>query len=116
MTNAAHTRNESDSDDTVTYRGPAHSGAPRLADLDGVDTVDVVEDGDRDVLEHERFDTADLRLAGAGIVLAVARHGDSAHWELRLPDSRPDERLRVPSRPRTSRGSTPTRCPRRSTR
>lgn len=96
MTNAAHTRNESDSDDTVTYRGPAHSGAPRLADLDGVDTVDVVEDGDRDVLEHERFDTADLRLAGAGIVLAVARHGDSAHWELRLPDSGPDERLRVP--------------------
>lgn len=100
MTNAAQTpaqnRNESDPDGPATYRGPAHAGAPRLADLDGVETVDVVEDGDRDVLEHERFDTADLRLAGAGIVLAVVRLGDTAHWELRLPDSGPDEQLRVP--------------------
>lgn len=82
--------------DAATYRGPAHPGAPRLTDLDGVASVDVVEDGDRDVLEHERYDTPDLRLAGAGTVLAVIRLADSAHWELRLPDSRPDEQLRVP--------------------
>lgn len=85
----------SDHDDAATYRGPAHTGAPRLADLHGVATVVVAEDGDHDVLEHERYDTADLRLAGAGIVLAVVRLADSAHWELRLPDSGPDEQLRV---------------------
>lgn len=100
VTNAAQTpaTNGSAPEDTAdaTYRGPAHAGAPRLTDLDGVDVVEVDEDGDRDVLEHERYDTADLRLAGAGIVLAVRRLADSAHWELRLPDSGPDEQLRVP--------------------
>jgi CHAD domain-containing protein len=94
----AHEARAPDDENTVgtTYRGPAHPGAPRLTDLDGVDHVEVAEEGDHDVLEHERFDTADLRLAGAGIVLAVRRLADSAHWELRLPDSRPDEQLRVP--------------------
>ncbi|WP_132421920.1 CHAD domain-containing protein [Pseudonocardia endophytica] len=94
----AHEARAPDTDENTgtTYRGPAHPGAPRLTGLDGVDHVEVAEEGDQDVLEHERFDTADLRLAGAGIVLAVVRLSDSAHWELRLPDSRPDEQLRVP--------------------
>lgn len=84
----------SDTTGAMTYRGPAHTGAPRLAEVDGVDGVEVVDD--HDVLEQERYDTPDLRLAGAGIVLAVHRTPDSSHWRLRLPDGGPDEQLRVP--------------------
>ncbi|MBW0105015.1 CHAD domain-containing protein [Pseudonocardia sp. KRD291] len=80
--------------DTTTYRGPAHTGAPRLSDIDGVETVEVAED--QDVIEQERYDTADLRLAAAGITLVVHRAPDSAHWQLTLPDGGPEEQLRVP--------------------
>ena len=80
--------------DTTTYRGPAHAGAPRLSDLDGVETVEVADD--REVIEQERYDTADVRLAAAGITLAVHRLPDSAHWQLTLPDGGPEEQLRVP--------------------
>lgn len=100
MTEATHHSDRTGRDhdarasDTMTYRGPAHTGAPRLSDVDGVESVDVAED--RDVLEQERYDTADLRLSAAGIVLAVHRLPDSAHWQLTLPDGGPGERLRVP--------------------
>ncbi|MDN5917791.1 MAG: CHAD domain-containing protein [Pseudonocardia sp.] len=80
--------------ETMTYRGPAHTGAPRLSDVDGVETVEVAED--HDVIERERYDTADLRLAAAGITLAVHRLADSAHWQLTLPDGGPEEQLRMP--------------------
>ena len=80
--------------DTTTYRGPAHAGAPRLSDLDAVETVEVADD--REVIEQERYDTADVRLAAAGITLAVHRLPDSAHWQLTLPDGGPEEQLRVP--------------------
>ena len=46
MTNAAQTpTTDSGTTDGATYRGPAHPGAPKLTDLDGVSSVDVVEDG-----------------------------------------------------------------------
>lgn len=78
----------------ITYRGPAHAGAPRLSDVDGIETVAVEQD--RAVQEQERYDTADLRLAAAGIVLAVHRLPDSAHWQLTLPDVGSAEQPRVP--------------------
>ncbi|RZT84563.1 CHAD domain-containing protein [Pseudonocardia sediminis] len=77
-----------------TYRGPAHTGAPRLSDIDGVETVEVADD--HDVIEQERYDTPDLRLSAAGITLAVHRLPGSAHWQLTLPDGGPEEQLRLP--------------------
>ena len=86
----------------LTYRGPAHTGAPRLRDLPGVGGVQPVTDAE--VRELERFDTADLRLFAAGIELTVERIGpdrggatpETAAWVLTLPDGGPDERLRIP--------------------
>lgn len=86
----------------LTYRGPAHTGAPRLTDLPGVGGVQPVADAE--VRELERFDTTDLRLFSAGIELAVERvtpdrggpATPTATWVLRLPDGGPDERLAVP--------------------
>ncbi|MEQ3554080.1 CHAD domain-containing protein [Pseudonocardia nematodicida] len=84
---------------TRSYRGPAHSGAPRLAELSGVDRVAPVTEAE--VREHERFDTPDLRLLATGIGLAVERvlpdraatRPETAAWVLSLPDS--DDELRV---------------------
>jgi len=79
---------------TVTYRAPAAAGAPNLAGIDGVRST-VESEGE--VLEVERYDTPDLRLATSGIVLAVHRSGDEAHWRLDLPDAVEGEHLRVPA-------------------
>lgn len=78
----------------TTYRGPAEAGAPRLSGLPGVSTT-VTEE--QQVLETERWDTDDLRLASAGVELALHCGPDEAHWELRLPDGGDQERLRVPA-------------------
>src|SRR5690606_41448036 len=79
------------------FRGPAEAGSPRLDGLPGVQRTD--GEGQR-VLEVERFDTADGRLAAAGITLAVHRaEGEQAHWRLDLPDADRGEELRVPLAP-----------------
>lgn len=84
----------------LTYRGPSHTGAPRLTGVAGVaEVVPVVE---AEVREVERVDTADLRLVAAGIELVVEHTvpdrasavPPSTTWVLRLPDA--DEPLRVP--------------------
>jgi CHAD domain-containing protein len=80
-----------------TYRGPGGAGAPRLAGLPGVHREEVVP---QQVLEVERYDTDDHRLAAAGIALAVEHGPDRpAHWRLDLPDGEAIERLRVPLPP-----------------
>lgn len=86
---------------SLTYHGPAHSGAPRWAGVAGADGVRPVTEAE--VHERERFDTADLRLFSAGIELAVERVTpdrasgvpETASWVLRLPDGDPGEELRV---------------------
>ncbi|OLT09771.1 hypothetical protein BJF78_06065 [Pseudonocardia sp. CNS-139] len=65
-----------------TYRGPSGAGAPRLAGLPGVARE---EAGPRQVIETERHDTEDRRLAVAGVVLAVTHRDGAAHWRLGLP-------------------------------
>ncbi|MBO4238983.1 MULTISPECIES: CYTH and CHAD domain-containing protein [Pseudonocardia] len=86
----------------LTYRGPAHTGAPRLSGVDGVhEVVPVVA---AEVREVERLDTADLRLFSAGIELVVEHVvpdrasvvAPGSAWVLRLPDAGPDDDLRVP--------------------
>jgi CHAD domain-containing protein len=82
----------------LQFRGAAEAGAPRLAGLPGVHGE---ESGPTEVRELERYDTDDLRLAAAGITLALHRgdgptQGGSAQWHLDLPDGEHDERLRVP--------------------
>jgi CHAD domain-containing protein len=79
-----------------TYRGAAEAGAPRLTALPGVSREETTP---QQVLEIERYDTADHRLAAAGIVLAVHRDGEQPHWRLELPDGDVAERLRVPLAP-----------------
>lgn len=76
------------------FRGAAETGAPRLAGLPGVHSV---EPGPIEVREVERHDTDDLRLAAAGITLALYRGDGPAQWRLDLPDGEHDERLRVPA-------------------
>ncbi len=80
--------------DNRTYRGAADVGAPRLGGLPGVHRD---QTGTPQVLETERFDTDDRRLAAAGIALAVRRGDPSApaQWQLDLPDGAGHERLRV---------------------
>jgi CHAD domain-containing protein len=79
---------------TATYRAPAQAGAPNLTGLDGVrSTVAGVDE----VVEVERYDSPDLRLAASGIVLAVHRSPTEAHWRLDLPDALEGEQLRVPA-------------------
>ncbi|WP_181783194.1 CYTH and CHAD domain-containing protein [Pseudonocardia pini] len=77
---------------STSYRAPAAAGAPNLAGVEGVRST-VEEAGE--VLEVERYDTPDLRLATSGIVLAVHRSGDETHWQLDLPDALDGEQLRV---------------------
>lgn len=80
-----------------TYRGPGDTGSPRLAALPGVHRDEIAP---QQVLEIERHDTDDHRLAAAGIALAIHRGADaSAHWQLDLPDGDARERLRVPLAP-----------------
>jgi CHAD domain-containing protein len=79
-----------------TYRGAASAGSPRLAALPGVDRE---ETAPQQVLEIERYDTDDHRLAGAGAVLEVhqgTRDGEQPQWWLDLPEGDRAEHLRVP--------------------
>jgi CHAD domain-containing protein len=76
-----------------TFRGPEEAGAPAVAGLPGVRHDDV---SPVTVLETERYDTDDLRLAAAGITLAVVRGAEPATWQLDLPDGERHERIRVP--------------------
>jgi CHAD domain-containing protein len=76
-----------------TYRGGAEIGAPRLAGLPGVHDE---RPEPQQLLEMERYDTADRRLTAAGIALAVCRDGAQAVWQLDLPEGDGHERLRVP--------------------
>src|ERR1700754_4063755 len=76
-----------------TYRGAAEAGAPSLSALPGIAREEAAP---QQVLEIERFDTADRRLAAAGIALAVHRaDGEQPHWRLELPDGTDTEQLRV---------------------
>jgi CHAD domain-containing protein len=80
-----------------TFRGAAEAGSPRLDALPGVHREDPVP---QQLLEVERYDTADRRLAAAGITLAVHRaDGEQSQWRLDLPDAGRDEELRVPLGP-----------------
>ncbi|MCU1625193.1 MAG: domain containing protein [Pseudonocardia sp.] len=88
----------------TTYRGPAAAGAPRLADLDGVRPGRASAG---EVREIERYDTADLRLATQGIVLAVRREDDAEYWRLDLPDAGEGERLQVSVTPSEVEGVDP---------
>ncbi|OSY39234.1 MULTISPECIES: CYTH and CHAD domain-containing protein [Pseudonocardia] len=95
------TRTTSAPSEELAYRGPAHTGAPRLTGLAGLHGVRTVTDAE--VREHERFDTPDLRLSAAGIELVVERvvpdraspRPGTAAWVLRLPDGEPDDELRI---------------------
>ena len=58
-----------------TYRGVAEIGAPRLAGLPGVHDE---RPEPQQLLEMERYDTADRRLTAAGIALALCRDGTQA--------------------------------------
>ncbi|QYN34319.1 CHAD domain-containing protein [Pseudonocardia sp. DSM 110487] len=79
------------------FRGAPEAGSPRLDALPGVHREDAVP---QHVLEIERFDTADHRLAAAGITLAVHRNeGEQSYWRLDLPDDDSGEELRVPLAP-----------------
>jgi CHAD domain-containing protein len=80
-----------------TFRGSAEAGTPRYDALPGVRRQEPLP---RQVIEVERFDTADRRLAAAGITLAVHRaEGEQHHWRLDLPDAAHAEDLRVPLAP-----------------
>lgn len=76
-----------------TYRGAAGAGVPRLAALPGIERTDAAP---QRVLEIERYDTDDRRLAAAGVVLEVHRDVEEPYWRLDLPDGSGTERLRVP--------------------
>ncbi len=75
----------------LTFRGPAESGALPTAGVSDVHHTDVVP---QQVLEIERYDTADLRLAAAGVGLAVLRDDSPPRWELHTPGER--EPLHLP--------------------
>lgn len=93
---------------TASYRGPAAAGAPNLAGVEGVSST---ETGRPVVLEFERYDSPDLRLATSGIVLAIHRTDDparpEAYWRLDLPDAVEGEQLRIPVAPPDVEGLEP---------
>lgn len=76
-----------------SFHGPATAGLPNLAGLaasvDGPDP--------HQVIEVERYDTEDRRLAAARIVLTAHRGVGPDHWRLDLPDGAQTEHLRVPA-------------------
>ena len=75
------------------YEAPAGVALPELADLPGVTAVAGPEE---QRLEAVYYDTADLRLARAGLTLRRRTGGDDAGWHLKLPvaeDTREEVRL-----------------------
>lgn len=75
----------------LTFRGPAEASVPPVPGVPEVHHTDVAP---QHVLEIERYDTADLRLAAAGVTLAVLRDDSPSRWELHTPGER--EPLRLP--------------------
>lgn len=69
-------------DETRTYRGRGGAGRPNLAGLPGVHRHD---DAPSRVIETERYDTDDRRLAAAGVALSVHRDGDVVRWRFDGP-------------------------------
>lgn len=77
-----------------TYEPSDGGGFPQLAGLPGIETVVGPEEFE---LENVYFDTADLRLAAAGITLRHRRGGNETGWQLKLPaggDSRDEIHVR----------------------
>lgn len=75
------------------YEAPGGTALPELADLPGVTAVAGPEE---QRLEAVYYDTADLRLARAGLTLRRRTGGDDAGWHLKLPagvDTREEVRL-----------------------
>ncbi|KOX12921.1 CHAD domain containing protein [Saccharothrix sp. NRRL B-16348] len=75
------------------YEAPGGTSLPDLADLPGVAAVAGPEE---QRLEAVYYDTADLRLARAGLTLRRRTGGDDAGWHLKLPagvDTREEVRL-----------------------
>ncbi|MBM7811086.1 CYTH and CHAD domain-containing protein [Saccharothrix algeriensis] len=75
------------------YEAPAGVALPELADLPGVAAAAGPEE---QRLEAVYYDTADLRLARAGLTLRRRTGGDDAGWHLKLPvggDTREEVRL-----------------------
>jgi CHAD domain-containing protein len=90
------------------YEAPGGTALPHLADLPGVAAVAGPEEQH---LEAVYYDTADLRLARAGLTLRRRTGGDDAGWHLKLPvgvDTREEVRLppgRAAKRPPKQLGS-----------
>src|SRR5215213_5785117 len=90
------------------YEAPGGTALPDLADLPGVAAVAGPEE---QRLEAVYYDTADLRLARAGLTLRRRTGGDDAGWHLKLPvgvDTREEVRLppgRAAKRPPKQLGS-----------
>lgn len=76
----------------LTFRGPGEAGLPPVTHVAGVVRSDVAP---AQVLETERYDTGDLRLAAAGITLVVLRDAQPTRWELEAPGEA--EPLRLPA-------------------
>jgi CHAD domain-containing protein len=75
------------------YEAPGGTALPDLADLPGVAAVAGPEE---QRLEAVYYDTADLRLARAGLTMRRRTGGDDAGWHLKLPagvDTREEVRL-----------------------
>ncbi|MGI5128738.1 CHAD domain-containing protein [Pseudonocardia sp. CA-107938] len=95
-----------DEQTTLTFRGPAEASIPPVAGLPGVHGDEAAP---ARVLEVERYDTADLRLAAAGVTVSVLRDDSPARWELHTPgdgdplhlpvdpDAAPGARLPLPA-------------------
>ncbi|MEU7531179.1 CYTH and CHAD domain-containing protein [Saccharothrix sp. NPDC042600] len=76
------------------FEAPTGADLPELADLPGVAAVAGPE---RQELEAVYYDTADLRLARAGLTLRRRTGGDDAGWHLKLPvDGDTREEVRLP--------------------
>ncbi|MFC4947917.1 CHAD domain-containing protein [Pseudonocardia sp. GCM10023141] len=76
-----------------TYEPGEGGGLPSLTRVDGVEAM---VGPDEIGLENQYFDTADLRLAAAGITLRHRRGGGETGWQLKLPaggDSRDEIRV-----------------------
>jgi hypothetical protein len=74
-----------------------------LLDPAVVPEVDTTTGPDEQILEAVYFDTADLRLLGAGVTLRRREDGSDAGWHLKLPtgkDSREELRLPLGGSPR----------------